>query len=54
MSFDDGFGGVEGPAVVVHTPEWVYFSVCYDGSEWVGKVPRHPNPEWKPHHYGGG
>jgi hypothetical protein len=41
--FDDGYGGEEGLPFTIWTEEYVYFPVCYDGSEWVGRVPRNPN-----------
>lgn len=41
--FDDGFGIEEGLAFTAWTDDYVYFPLCYDGSEWVGSVPRNPN-----------
>ena len=41
--FDDGYGGPEGCEFTVWTNNYVYFPVCYDGSESVGSVPRNPN-----------
>lgn len=52
--FDDGYGGVEGADFVLITTEWVYFPICYDGAEWIGRVPRIPNETFKPGHFGGG
>ena len=40
--FDDGFGLEEGLAFTAWTDDYVYFPLCYDGSEWVGSVPRNP------------
>ena len=40
--FDDGFGGPEGKPFTAWSKEWVYFPVCYDGAEWVERVPRNP------------
>ena len=53
IEFDDGVGGENGMPFVVYTENWVYFPVCYDGSEWVDAIPRNPNPDWKPKHFGG-
>jgi len=56
--FCDGYGTVEGESFVVWTVNWVYFAVVYDGSEWVGSVPRSPMfahiNKFKPEHHGGG
>ena len=41
--FDDGFGCTEGEPFTAWTRNHVYFPACYDGAEWVGSVPRHPN-----------
>ena len=51
--FDAGYGSEEGRPFFVWTHDRVYFPVCYDGSEWVGSVPRHPTSE-EPQHFGGG
>ncbi|HET6725915.1 MAG TPA: hypothetical protein VFH85_07920 [Gammaproteobacteria bacterium] len=52
-SFDSGYGGTEGEAFTVWTKNSVYFPVCYDGAERVGRVSR--NPDGKPtDHQGGG
>ena len=40
--FDDGFGGVEGVPFTAWSKDWVYFPVCYDGAQWVLRVPRNP------------
>lgn len=50
--FDDGYGGSEGAPFTVWTEKRVYFPVVYDGSEWVGSVPRNPNGEASYHHGG--
>lgn len=51
--FYSGYGRIEGCAFTVWTKNFVYFPVCYDGSEWVGCVSR--NPDRKPtDHIGGG
>lgn len=42
VPFDDGYGLPEGPEFLVFTSRRVYFPVCYDGMEWIGSVPRHP------------
>lgn len=50
--FDDGYGGEEGAPFTMWTKGYVYFPICYDGSEWVGSVARHPNG--KPTRHQGG
>lgn len=50
--FNDGFGGVEGASFTAWSETRVYFPVVYDGSEWVGSVPRHPCDEVTRHHGG--
>ena len=42
-----------GMAFVIYTENWIYFPVTYDGREWVDAVPRNPNPDWEPKHFGG-
>lgn len=39
--FDSGYGGEEGKPFTAWSEMWVYFPVCYDGSEWVERAPRH-------------
>lgn len=51
--FDDGFGGTEGAPFTAWSKNHVYFPICYDGSEWVGSVPRNPC-DVKSTHQGGG
>jgi hypothetical protein len=41
--FDSGYGGVNGASFTLWTAQSVYFPACYDGSEWVARVSRHPN-----------
>ena len=50
--FYSGFGSPNGCDFTVWTKSRVYFPVTYDGSEWVGSVPRNPNGE-KTSHVGG-
>ena len=51
--FDPSLGSEEGEPFLLWTKKYVYFPVCYDGSEWVGSVPRNPqNTVLK--HFGGG
>jgi len=53
VEFDDGYGGTRGCYFTVWTTKSVYFPICYDGAEWVGRVSRHP--DGKPtEHQGGG
>jgi len=50
--FDDDYGGTEGIPFTLWTKKYVYFPICYDGSEWVARVSR--NPDGKPSgHFGG-
>lgn len=49
--FDSGYGGTKGCAFTVWTKNSVYFPICYDGSEWVGRVAR--NPDGKPTYHQG-
>ena len=51
--FDGGYGGTEGEPFFAWSENYVYFPVCYDGAEWVDRVPRNPSNE-KPKHFGGG
>lgn len=53
VRFDSGYGGTEGPPILIWTEERVYFPVGYDGSEWLGSAPRNPAPEGQ-RHVGGG
>ena len=52
VKFDVSFGGSNGKAFTLWTQRRVYFPVVYDGSEWVGSVPRHPCDEETPHQGG--
>ena len=49
VSFDDGYGGAEGPAVLAWTETRVYFPAVYDGAEWLSSAPRNPVSEGQPH-----
>lgn len=40
--FDNGLGNPEGSCFTAWGPQYVYFPLCYDGSEWVGYAPRNP------------
>ena len=51
--FDAGWGGAEGKPFTLWTADRVYFPACYDGSEWVESVPRHPSDEVTDHIGGG-
>jgi len=51
--FYAGYGGPKGTPFTAWSDDYVYFPVQYDGSEWVGYVPRHPNGE-ATRHWGGG
>lgn len=53
--FDDGYGGTNGPSVLIYTKDEVIFSVCYDGAEWLASLPRNPpNETFVPEFHGGG
>jgi hypothetical protein len=49
VEFDNGYGGSEGPQVLIWTEERVYFPAVYDGSEWLGSAPRNPTTEGQAH-----
>jgi hypothetical protein len=53
IRFDNGFGGTEGAWFTVWTDKRVYFPTCYDGSEWVESVSRHPDGQATAHVGGG-
>ena len=42
VEFDNTFGLVAGKPFTAWGKDWVYFPICYDGSEWVGSAPRNP------------
>ncbi len=53
IKFDTGYGGIRGKPFTLWTKNSVYFPLCYDGAEFVGRVSR--NPDGKPTgHHGGG
>ena len=41
--FDSGYGAIRGCPFTVWTKYSVYFPLCYDGAEWVGRVSRNPD-----------
>jgi len=43
--FDDGFGSANGKPFTAWSEIYVYFPVCYDGCEFVGRAPRNPCDE---------
>ena len=51
-SFYPGYGSCEGSAFTAWSDDYVYFPICYDGSEWVGRAPRNISNE-KCAHQGG-
>lgn len=51
--FDDSYGGTEGSPFTAWSENWVYFPICYDGSEWVGLAPRNPGGRSMGHQGGG-
>ena len=48
-----GFGGPEGKPFSAWSEQYVYFPVCYDGTEWVGRARRNPCDEATKHMGGG-
>jgi hypothetical protein len=40
--FYDGYGSIDGTPFTAWSENWVYFPLCYDGSESVGSAPRNP------------
>ena len=52
--FHSGFGGTEGDYFTVWTNDWVYFPICYDGAESVGRIRRNPTKDYTARHQGGG
>jgi hypothetical protein len=50
--FDDSYGTEHGCPFTVWTSHYVYFPICYDGSEWVGCAPRFPNGQSLSHQGG--
>ncbi|MGJ0625728.1 hypothetical protein [Xenorhabdus bovienii] len=43
IEFDNGYGTEKGIPFSAWTQQRIYFPCCYDGSEWVGSVSRHPD-----------
>lgn len=56
--FYPGHGSVEGPSILAYDSDGVYVSICYDGAEWITRVPRNPTEaelaDFDVQHYGGG
>lgn len=50
--FEPSYGGTKAPSFVAWGPGWVYFSVAYDGYEWVDSVPRNPLDNYRADHIG--
>lgn len=51
--FDNDYGSIRGIPFTVWTKNSVYFPICYDGAEWVGRVSRHPDGKPTAHQGGG-
>jgi hypothetical protein len=49
IKFDPGFGGTDGTPFTAWSESYVYFPVCYDGSEWCERVPRNPGSDATSH-----
>ena len=53
VEFHDGHVGTESKAFTAWREKYVYFPVCYDGAEWVGRARRNPCDEATKHMGGG-
>ena len=54
VKFNPGYkGSKEGKPFTAWGEKWVYFPICYDGSEWIGHAPRNPC-DISMEHQGGG
>lgn len=53
LEFDAGYGMPNGQFFTAWGEFWVYFPLCYDGSEWVGHAPRNPGRVAMEHQGGG-
>jgi hypothetical protein len=42
VEFDNSYGREEGAGFTAWGNKYVYFPLCYDGSEWIGFAPRSP------------
>lgn len=51
--FDNGYGSREGLSFIIITKEWIYFPTIYDGAEDAERIPRNPNANYEPIHFGG-
>lgn len=47
--FDGGYGGSQGKPILAWSKQYVYFPVTYDGSEWIDRAPRNPQPDGQSH-----
>jgi len=52
-SFLQSYGHHSGESFIVYTDNYIYFPTTYDGWEECECIPRHPNIDWEPKHYGG-
>ena len=52
VTFDSGFGVLEGEPFTLWTIKRVYFPLVSGGAEWVGSAPRHPCSEGTKHQGG--
>lgn len=52
VEFDNSYGTENGQPFTTWTTWFVYFPICYDGSEWCGSIPR--NPQESPSSHQGG
>jgi len=52
VKFDSGHGETEGKKFTAWSKDWVYFPICYDGEEWIGRVARNPNGQATSHQGG--
>lgn len=51
--FSVDYGSTAGTPFTAWSENYVYFPICYDGSEWVGSVARNPNGQPTGHQGGG-
>lgn len=53
IEFEQSYGSHSGCSFIVYTDNYIYFPTTYDGWEECECIPRHPNINWEPKHYGG-
>lgn len=53
IEFRQSYGTANGEPFIVYTLNYIYFPTTYDGWEECVAIPRNPNENWMPKHYGG-